>query len=445
MAGMDEVGRLFNAQRADRGRGAAVGRGHEGRGRPSRAVHGEDDRSRKGKIILATVKGDVHDIGKNLVEIILSNNGYEVINLGIKVPPEELVEAYKEHQPDAIGLSGLLVKSAQQMVMTAQDLKTAGIDGPILVGGAALSNKFTATASRPSTRARVYAEDAMRGLALRTGSSPADDARAATSRGVRETPGGDRRRGAVEPEADPSHQAGPAQHRVLDPSSRPAPTELHVLARLDLDASCRTSTRRCSTRSTSAAGKLRTPQRRATRRAELGRVSERVQGGGLAHSRGRCTSSSAPYATATPSSSPARRRRGPLRLRPRQAKASGSASPTSSPARDARPDGLGRVPRHHGRRRRPRSAPRMKEQGDYLMCHVLQVLASRAPRRSAEVLHQKIREMWGFPDPAETTMQDLFKATYRGMRYRSAIPPVPASTTRRRSSASSTSERSASS
>ena len=62
------------------------------------------------------MKGDVHDIGKNLVDIILTNNGYEVVNLGIKVPPEELIKAYREHNPDAIGLSGLLVKSAQQMV-----------------------------------------------------------------------------------------------------------------------------------------------------------------------------------------------------------------------------------------------------------------------------------------------------------------------------------------
>ena len=77
--------------------------------------------------MLATVKGDVHDIGKNLVEIILSNNGYRVVNLGIKVPPEDLIKAYREHQPDAIGLSGLLVKSAQQMVVTGGDLKDHGV------------------------------------------------------------------------------------------------------------------------------------------------------------------------------------------------------------------------------------------------------------------------------------------------------------------------------
>src|SRR5437879_12007115 len=82
----------------------------------------------RGRIVLATVNGDVHDIGKNLVEIILTNNGYTVINLGIKVLPETLIQEFQKHQPDAIGLSGLLVKSAQQMVVTAEDLKSAGVE-----------------------------------------------------------------------------------------------------------------------------------------------------------------------------------------------------------------------------------------------------------------------------------------------------------------------------
>jgi 5-methyltetrahydrofolate--homocysteine methyltransferase len=121
----------------------------------------------KGKIILATVKGDVHDIGKNLVDIVLSNNGFEVINLGIKVAPQTLIVAYKEERPDYIGLSGLLVKSAQQMVVTAQDLHAAGIHVPLLVGGAALSNRFTATKIAPEYGGTVlYAKDAMHGLEL---------------------------------------------------------------------------------------------------------------------------------------------------------------------------------------------------------------------------------------------------------------------------------------
>src|SRR5439155_4395734 len=90
-----------------------------------------------------------------------------VINLGIKVPPDALIRACQEHKPDAIGLSGLLVKSMQQMVITATDLKTAGIAAPLLVGGAALSEKFTRTKIAPAYGEAVcYAKDAMTGLSL---------------------------------------------------------------------------------------------------------------------------------------------------------------------------------------------------------------------------------------------------------------------------------------
>src|SRR6202021_1773676 len=127
----------------------------------------KSETSARGKVVLATVKGDVHDIGKNLVEIILSNNGYEVVNLGIKVLPEELIRACHEHSPDAVGLSGLLVKSAQQMVTTAGDLRDAGIELPLLVGGAALSDKFTRSKIAPSYAGlTIYAKDAMTGLRL---------------------------------------------------------------------------------------------------------------------------------------------------------------------------------------------------------------------------------------------------------------------------------------
>ena len=126
MKGMDEVGRLFNSNQmivAEVLQSAEAMKAAVAHLEP----HMEKaDSASRGTIVLATVKGDVHDIGKNLVDIILSNNGYRVVNLGIKVPPEELIKAYNEHQPDAIGLSGLLVKSAQMMVATAQDLKERG-------------------------------------------------------------------------------------------------------------------------------------------------------------------------------------------------------------------------------------------------------------------------------------------------------------------------------
>ncbi|CAM2784102.1 methionine synthase [Paenibacillus sediminis] len=167
MAGMEEVGRLFNNNElivAEVLQSAEVMKASVAYLEPFME---KNESSVKGKIMLATVKGDVHDIGKNLVEIILSNNGYEIVNLGIKVPPERIIEAYRQEKPDAIGLSGLLVKSAQQMVITAQDLKNANIDVPILVGGAALTRKFTKTRIRPEYDGLVlYAKDAMDGLDL---------------------------------------------------------------------------------------------------------------------------------------------------------------------------------------------------------------------------------------------------------------------------------------
>lgn len=143
MAGMAEVGRLFNANELIVAEVLQSAEAMKAAVSHLEQFMEKADTAKRGKVVLATVKGDVHDIGKNLVEIIFKNNGYDVVNLGIKVPPEELIKAYKQHHPDAIGLSGLLVKSAQQMVVTANDLKDAGIMVPLLVGGAALSAKYT--------------------------------------------------------------------------------------------------------------------------------------------------------------------------------------------------------------------------------------------------------------------------------------------------------------
>ena len=167
MKGMAEVGRLFNANELIVAEVLQSAEAMKAAVSHLEQFMEKADTAKRGKVVLATVKGDVHDIGKNLVEIILKNNGYEVVNLGIKVPPEELIKAFQEHRPDAIGLSGLLVKSAQQMVITANDLKDAGIEIPLLVGGAALSGKFTETKIAPSYgHAVCYAKDAMTGLRL---------------------------------------------------------------------------------------------------------------------------------------------------------------------------------------------------------------------------------------------------------------------------------------
>lgn len=167
MKGMGEVGRLFNSNQlivAEVLQSAEVMKAAVSFLEPFME---RKEAGLKGKILLATVKGDVHDIGKNLVEIVLANNGYQVVNLGIKVPPDQLIRAVREEKPDAVGLSGLLVKSAQQMVVTAQDMKVAGIDVPLMVGGAALTRKFTDLRIRTEYDGMVaYSPDAMNGLEL---------------------------------------------------------------------------------------------------------------------------------------------------------------------------------------------------------------------------------------------------------------------------------------
>ena len=118
----------------------------------------------KAKMILATVQGDVHDIGKNLVDIILSNNGYEVVNLGIKQPVASILKAYREHGADAIGLSGLLVKSVGVMRENLEEMRTLGMEVPVILGGAALTREYAEEDLRAVYPATYYGRDAFEGL-----------------------------------------------------------------------------------------------------------------------------------------------------------------------------------------------------------------------------------------------------------------------------------------
>ncbi|MFT9214634.1 MAG: vitamin B12 dependent-methionine synthase activation domain-containing protein, partial [Acetobacter malorum] len=123
----------------------------------------------RGTMVLATVKGDVHDIGKNLVDIILTNNGYRVINLGIKVPVADMIEAARTEKADAIGMSGLLVKSTVIMRENLEEISRAGLDVPVLLGGAALTRNYVeedCVAAYAPTGRVAYARDAFDGLTL---------------------------------------------------------------------------------------------------------------------------------------------------------------------------------------------------------------------------------------------------------------------------------------
>ncbi|GGK82379.1 methionine synthase [Streptomyces flaveus] len=129
----------------------------------------EGDEAGKGTIVLATVRGDVHDIGKNLVDIILSNNGYNVVNLGIKQPVSAILEAAEEHKADVIGMSGLLVKSTVIMKENLQELnqRKMAADYPVILGGAALTRAYVEQDLHEIYEGEVrYARDAFEGLRL---------------------------------------------------------------------------------------------------------------------------------------------------------------------------------------------------------------------------------------------------------------------------------------
>jgi 5-methyltetrahydrofolate--homocysteine methyltransferase len=128
--------------------------------------------SAKGTLVLATVKGDVHDIGKNLVDIILTNNGYRVVNLGIKQPLDAILKAAQEHGADAIGMSGLLVKSTVIMKENLAEMARQGWETPVILGGAALTRRFVEDDCRAvyTVAHNVhYAKDAFAGLKLMDG------------------------------------------------------------------------------------------------------------------------------------------------------------------------------------------------------------------------------------------------------------------------------------
>jgi 5-methyltetrahydrofolate--homocysteine methyltransferase len=119
----------------------------------------------KGTVVIATVKGDVHDIGKNLVDIILSNNGYKVVNLGIKQPVDNIIDAYEQHKADCIAMSGLLVKSTAFMKENLQTFNERGITAPVILGGAALTPKFVHEDCQNAYKGKViYGKDAFSDL-----------------------------------------------------------------------------------------------------------------------------------------------------------------------------------------------------------------------------------------------------------------------------------------
>ena len=428
MAGMAEVGRLFNANELIVAEVLQSAEAMKAAVSHLEQFMEKADTAKRGKVVIATVKGDVHDIGKNLVEIILKNNGYDVVNLGIKVPPEELIKAYGLHKPDAIGLSGLLVKSAQQMVITANDLKDAGIEIPLLVGGAALSAKFTQQKIAPSYgKAVCYAKDAMTGLRLMN--ELMDPATRETVVQAHTAHGS-----GVEIVTTVSVAAGPAvthspkvradlpiapvqslERKIrLVPDLRDLWTYInpfmlygrHLGFRGDFE-------KRFAEREAKAVELYESMEAVKNEAAEFMRVRA-VWQFFEAEARDGEIALFAPGA-----SDPLHTFRFP---RQRQGDFL-CLSDYILPANGER-DHLAMFVVSAGEGIRDR-AEKAKNEGYYFKSHGLQALAIETAEACAEWLHRRIREDWGFPDPPEMTMPQRFTSRYRGKRYSFGYPACP--------------------
>ncbi len=429
MAGMAEVGRLFNNNELIVAEVLQSAEAMKAAVSYLESFMEKAESSTRGKIILATVKGDVHDIGKNLVEIILGNNGYKVINLGIKVPPEKLIEAYREHSPDAIGLSGLLVKSAQQMVITAGDLKEHDIRVPLLVGGAALSEKFTINKIAPAYGEAVcYAKDAMTGLRLMN--QLMDPAQRAALVRVHTH---------VVPPMEIVETAEPLGP-VTETRSRKVRTDLPLPAAPSRDRKVRDVPHLAEIWSYINPHMLygRHLGYKGHFEKELAQHNEKAlelyhMVEDLKHEAAQCMKVKAVWQFFE-----AEREANAIHLFE-----AGAQTPlhTFRFGRQRRDEGLClsdyildpvEGARDHiavfvvtaGAGIREKTEE-LKQAGLYFKAHALQALAIETAEGCAEWLHRRIREDWGFPDPPSMTMQERFTSRYRGKRYSFGYPACP--------------------
>jgi 5-methyltetrahydrofolate--homocysteine methyltransferase len=379
--------------------------------------------------VLATVKGDVHDIGKNLVEIILSNNGYRVINLGIKVPPEDLIAAYHTHKPDAFGLSGLLVKSAQQMVVTAQDLRVAGIEIPLFVGGAALTRKFTATRIAAEYGGlTLYAKDAMDGLDLANQLFAAPTRDALVERIRREQAA---LSAAADGTAAPAPTApGPAPVRRLDPVAVPPVPDLerHVLREVPLTHIYPyLNLQMLYGKHLGVRGLVeRLLEARDPKALEVEEIVEDLKRDAVARGLLRAHGAYRWYrARAAGDGVVLFDGTGREVARfdfPRQK--DGERLCLADYVRDDADDYVALFAVTCGVGVRELAAA-WKARGEYVRSHALQALAIECAEAFAEMLHARLRTLWGFPDPPELSISEKLKARYRGIRVSFGYPACP--------------------
>ncbi len=436
MDGMAEVGRLFNDNQlivAEVLQSAEAMKAAVSHLEPHMETN--ENSSSKGKVLLATVKGDVHDIGKNLVDIILSNNGFDVVDLGIKVAPAELIEAIRNEKPDLLGLSGLLVKSAREMVITAQDLKASGIELPILVGGAALSRKFTDGKIAPEYGGPViYAKDAMQGLSL------ANDLQNESRRaGLLEQIGERQNRQAAKA---PSATGGSATAVAVKPKKAdiaeapvyvPKDTDRHVLRGIPVAHLLPyVNMQMLLGHHLGLKGKVH--EMLADKHEKAVALKEVIDGILAEHE-------------AEPIFEPS----GVYQFFPAQAEGDhifiyqpddhSKVLETFEFPRQNKPpylslsdflrekgsgtmDYAGFMAVTSGSKVREK-AEEYKANGEFLKSHAVQALALELAEGFAERMHQLMRDQWGFPDRPDMTMQERFSAKYQGQRFSFGYPACP--------------------
>ncbi len=434
MAGMAEVGRLFNDNQlivAEVLQSAEAMKAAVAHLEPHLE---KGETSSKGKMLLATVKGDVHDIGKNLVEIILSNNGFQVVNLGIKVGPETLIEAARREKPDFIGLSGLLVKSALQMATTAADLKAAGISVPLMVGGAALSRNFADSRIAPHYDGPVlYAKDAMAGLQL------ANQLFDPASREMLFSELATRQAGVVSgttrTEVASSGNYNRCRSSLRTDATIPTPPDMecHIIRDIPLRQVTPFLNRQMlyskhlgligSVKKLLAGGDEKALKLQSTVNEMLERISRDSLLQPQAIYRFYPANSDGNQVIFYHPSSPDQEL---LRIDfPRQTTAerlcvADFVRPLSGGVRDNL--ALFVVTCGQGVRCQ---AEEMKQAGDYLNSHLLQALALELAEATAEFIHQRIRTSWGIIDDPALTMKQIFNADYHGIRVSFGYPACP--------------------
>ncbi|MCX7834994.1 MAG: methionine synthase [bacterium] len=384
---------------------------------------------KRGKMVLATVKGDVHDIGKNLVDMIFSNNGYEVINLGIKVLPDTLIEAINTYKPDFIGLSGLLVRSAQQMVSTAKDFRNAGIDIPLLVGGAALTKKFTLTKIATEYKGPTfYAATAMEGLQIANRLMDPQE-RVILENEWREI----QQKLLTVPEEDIQFQQMPVRQKWVE-TEIPQPPDLdpHVLTNIPLDEvvplinpmmlygkhlGLKNSSTRLNNPKDKQAWELQLQVEKVLRHSILlGVIQPRVVYQFFqAYSENETIHilSSNDMNQMVSITFP-REKNEPFRC----------AADWIMPKKENHYDNLAIFVTNAGLQV-PKYAKEWMDKGELLNSHILSAIAIEIAEATAEWIHKKIRHWWGYHDKEKMTFQDYLKCNYRGIRLSFGYPACP--------------------